>query len=274
MKIDIIKKQLRDYDNQEVAVHVMLPDSYEHGDDRYPVVYIQDGQCVFYDEDLAGFPSWGKKGCGYAEYYEDYKNSLPEIILVGIDSMPDGKERTLSYSPGERRVLTDEMGREEVFEGNGHLYAQWLVGELKPLIDSAYRTLPDCGHTAIGGFSSGASASLYILLEHPGVFSRLFLFGSAVWLWDYYFREAIPRVDLSGLKYVYSLCGTNEVSRIGSGKWTLEANREVFRLLLESGVPEEGARFYINEGGTHSLPQWKPYFPDALRWIFQDKSGK
>lgn len=50
-------------------------------------------------------------------------------------------------------------------------YLEFLVAELKPFIDSQYRTLPGQPHTFIMGSSMGGLISLYATLEYPHIFA-------------------------------------------------------------------------------------------------------
>lgn len=59
-----------------------------------------------------------------------------------------------------------------------------LVEELKPFIDSGYRTLADAQHTGIGGSSLGGLVSLTIGLRYPDVFGKLPVMSPPVW-WDH-----------------------------------------------------------------------------------------
>jgi predicted alpha/beta superfamily hydrolase len=49
-------------------------------------------------------------------------------------------------------------------------YLKFLVEELKPFIDSKYRTLPDRQNTFVMGSSMGGLVSLYAISEYPQVF--------------------------------------------------------------------------------------------------------
>jgi enterochelin esterase-like enzyme len=76
------------------------------------------------------------------------------LIVVGIFNSP---RRSYEYSP-----LT-----------GGEDYARFLIGELKPMVDSQYRTLPDAPHTATIGASAGGLISIGLGWRHPEVFSRI-----------------------------------------------------------------------------------------------------
>lgn len=63
------------------------------------------------------------------------------------------------------------------------LYGRMIVEELKPFIDSTYRTLKDSRNTAVGGSSFGGNISLYLGLKYPQVFGKLALVSTGLW-WD------------------------------------------------------------------------------------------
>lgn len=44
---------------------------------------------------------------------------------------------------------------------------KFLIEELKPHIDSSYRTIPDAAHTAISGSSMGGLISCWALMRYP-----------------------------------------------------------------------------------------------------------
>ena len=64
------------------------------------------------------------------------------------------------------------MWQEYDIKGRGKAYLDWMVQELKPLIDAKYPTLPDRENTAIGGSSMGGLMSLYGVTAHNETFSR------------------------------------------------------------------------------------------------------
>src|SRR5262249_3287672 len=106
--------------SRTVTVH--LPPGYGRAPvERYPVLYQHDGQNVF-DDERAGFGvSWraGETADRLAR-----EGRLRPVILVGIDSTPGRHDEYAWHEDRSRR----EGGR-------GELYAQFVLEELKPLID-------------------------------------------------------------------------------------------------------------------------------------------
>jgi enterochelin esterase-like enzyme len=87
------------------------------------------------------------------------------VIIVGVANNDD---RNSEYTP-------PGMGTNDPnhAEAKADAYAKFLVEELKPLIDSRYRTMPDRAHTAIGGSAMGGLVSLYVARTQPNVFGAV-----------------------------------------------------------------------------------------------------
>ena len=74
---------------QERLIRVYLPKNYNKENQRYPVLYMHDGQNIFNDNDAIGGKSLE------LENYLD-ENEL-EVIVVGIDQ--NSKDRINEYCP-------------------------------------------------------------------------------------------------------------------------------------------------------------------------------
>ncbi len=132
-------------------VIVWLPPHYhDESEKHFPVLYLQDGQNIF-------DPSTSNYGVdwGIDETMTKLisRHLVPETIVVGIYST---EARTSEYD----------------YEESGHKYGKFLVDEIKPLIDSKYRTLSDRSHTWLMGSSLGAIISIALLWKYPEVFSK------------------------------------------------------------------------------------------------------
>ncbi len=132
-------------------VVVWLPPSYEQDTSkRYPVLYMQDGQNIFDPRTaFAGFEWRMDETCDSLIRCGKMKS----IIIVGIYNSPD---RMIEYSNSDE----------------GRAYARFVVGVVKPLIDSTYRTLADRENSAVMGSSLGGLISFLTTWWHPEVFSK------------------------------------------------------------------------------------------------------
>jgi len=166
-------------------VDVWLPADYGVSDDRYPVIYMHDGQMVLDKptSPLTGF--WMTlSGWYYGGLFWDVDKTMARLIreekirpaiVVSVWNLPGTKRRD-EYMP--QKPVTEEVAqlisasgsditREKITSDN---YLKYLVEEIKPLIDKTYRTKPDKEDTFIMGSSMGGMISAYAISQYPEVF--------------------------------------------------------------------------------------------------------
>jgi predicted alpha/beta superfamily hydrolase len=135
---------------------------------RFPVFYLHDGQNLMDGRtSYVAYHTW--RAHTTADALAE-SGEIEPIILVGIDNT--GVRRMAEYTP----TRDPRLGG-----GAGEIYARLLIEELKPLIDSTFRTLPDAADTALGGSSLGGLISLALGLTHPDVFGRIAALSPSVW---------------------------------------------------------------------------------------------
>ena len=130
-------------------IRVYLPPGYnENTLKRYAVLYMQDGQNLFFpDEAFLGNDWHVDETVGVL----DTMSVVDDFIVVGVYS----KDRFAEYTkPGYET------------------YGKSLVGEVKPRIDLDFRTLPGPLNTGLIGSSLGGVVSFYLAWEWPDVFGR------------------------------------------------------------------------------------------------------
>lgn len=151
-------------------ITVWLPPGYDAGKRRYPVVYMHDGQNLFF-----------RKRSNFDKVWAADKSALRLIaakkvapfIIVGIDQ--PGVARYRQYFPQRLRAdAPPAVGKAIDRAAGGPLtgdgYLRFLTEELKPRVDREYRTLPDPRHTAVVGSSMGGLISCYAIIERPDIF--------------------------------------------------------------------------------------------------------
>jgi predicted alpha/beta superfamily hydrolase len=128
-------------------VRVFDPPGYEENYlKRYPVLYMQDGQNLFFPDEAFAGSSWR---IGETLALLDQMNAVDKMIVVGVYPRDRNREYT---RPGYRA------------------YGRFLVEELKPWVDRNFRTLEGPDNTAVMGSSLGGVVSFYLAWQYPEIF--------------------------------------------------------------------------------------------------------
>lgn len=168
--------------NNDRSIDIYLPPSYKKDPSKsYPVLYMQDGNNLFYPELSFAGVHW-QVDSTIEKLVQ--KGLMQEIIVVGIHNTMG---RHYEYT------WTEMKFKDNVHGGGGKKYAKFMIDELKPFIDSHYRTLKDRENTAVMGSSLGGLISLYLGFHHPEVFSKLGVISPSLW-WGY--GAAFKDVDI------------------------------------------------------------------------------
>jgi predicted alpha/beta superfamily hydrolase len=152
-------------------VDVWLPPDYDQGDvNGYAVLYMHDGQNLFESQNSYIGVDWGLDNT-MATLCQ--KRRIRPTIVVGVWNTP---QRLREYLP--QRPFCDNQSQHlrcRVIKRYGGMpisdnYLRFLVYELKPFVDSRYRTRPTRESTLLMGSSMGGLISLYAICEYPHVF--------------------------------------------------------------------------------------------------------
>src|SRR5437870_8330644 len=144
---------------------------------RYPVFYLQDGQNLFDAATAFAGVEWGVDETAQRLIR---RKLIEPIIIVAIANT--GPDRIHEYAP-TRGIIDSKAKRKKRSRGLARKYGKFLIQELKPLIDSKYRTKPEAEFTGLGGASLGGLLVMTLGLWFPTVFSRLAAMSPSV-RWD------------------------------------------------------------------------------------------
>ena len=229
------------------GVDVYLPDSYEEGRRRYPVVYMQDGQNLS-DRAIAfagntwhldeGLPWLAERGI--------------EPIVVGLHNTPG---RLAEYSP----FPDPKHGG-----GDGDRYARFLIDTVKPRIDDEFRTRRDRESTVIAGSSMGGLISLYLFFRRPSPFGRAAVMSPSVWFGGNAILDFVERARATRGR-IYLDVGTEE------GAQTLRNTRALRRVLRRKGFRRDSLRYLEAEGHRHQESDWAWRAPQALEFLLRER---
>lgn len=151
-KVEYHKEVFSPILNNKRDIVVWLPIGYNpqrNPDKKYPVLYMHDGQNIMDPKTAYVGKDW-RVDETVMKLIKQKK--IKEIIVVGIYNSPD---RLDEYSWTEK----------------GQNYLKFIVTELKPFIDTTYKTLSDKENTAIMGSSMGGLISFYAAWHYPDIFS-------------------------------------------------------------------------------------------------------
>ncbi|MBV7537080.1 esterase [Duganella sp. sic0402] len=223
-------------------LRIYLPPGYEdQPQQRYPVLYMHDGQNLF-DPKTAAFGAAWKMGANLDKLIAS--GAIQPIIVVGIDNA--GAQRVDEYTP-----CCDKQ------YGGGKLdaYAAFIVDTVKPWADANLRTLKDREHTAIMGSSLGGIASVYIAQKYPQVFSMAGGVSSSFWWNEQMFIRQLP--EAPPVKF-YIDAGTDNDG--------LEDTRK-----MRDAMKAKGYQLYYHEaeGGAHNEKSWAARVQLPLIWFFR-----
>lgn len=154
-------------------VTLWLPPGYYQDDRSYPVVYMHDAQNLFFPE-KSGFNKVWAADKSIIRLVKS--KQIEPVIIVGIWH-PGNKDRYRQYLPQkiyEAAPLAMKTDMDRMADGpvTSDVYLKFIVDDLKPMIDVAYRTKKKPQDTAIIGSSMGGLISCYAFMEYPQVFGK------------------------------------------------------------------------------------------------------
>jgi predicted alpha/beta superfamily hydrolase len=227
------------------SVTVWFPPSYRNEPERcFPVLYMHDGQQVLDPATSTNGVSWDLDG---SVTRLAAAGQMDEVSVAAIDSTDARDEE---YHPSHA----------------GRNYARFVIEELKPEIDRAFRTLPDRTHTAVAGASMGGLISMYFAWVYPHIF------GSAACLSSAFSREGnrfmldmVRSSDITPDIRLYLYCGGGDEEE----RTRIKDHRAMETILAGKGLrPEKNLRIEENEKGTHDEQTWSTYTDHWLPFLF------
>jgi len=230
---------------------VYLPPDYENNKSRrYPVLYVQDGQNMF-DAATSFLPG--------REWHMDEEaqklisqGAIEPLIIVGISS--GGLARVNEFTPA--------MAAGPRPTGHADLYGRMLVEEIKPFIDTRYRTIASAPQTSLAGTSLGGLATLYLGLKYKNVFGKLAIISPAAFWGDEFITHYVRSLPAKTNQRIYLTIGTAELSEF------LNSTRNLRRAIISKGWKEGSDFGYLEvDGAQHSPGERAVRVDHTLRFL-------
>jgi len=230
--------------DRQRTVRLYLPPSYANSKERYPVLYMHDGQNLF-DAATSFLGEWE---------VDESLNSLAQarhldLIVVGIDN--GGEHRNLELAP-----FDNENGKAE-----GDAYLAFIVEVVKPYIDAHYRTKSGRDDTGIMGSSLGGLISHYALLRYPQVFGKVGVLSPSYWYAPplYAFTAAHPPARDS--RWYFYAGGAEDEHMV-------DDLQRMLGVMRAGGLAPAAMTVHVVPGAAHNEAAWRAEFPRAIEWLF------
>lgn len=228
-----------------------LPPGYDaQPERRFPVLYLQDGQNLFQGS-TAFIPGMDWRAGQTADRLIG-EGAIQPLLMVGIYNA--GKQRVREYTPARDWKLGG---------GGADRYGRMLIEEIKPFIESEYRTLSGPSNTGLGGSSLGGLVTLYLGLRHPDVFGKLAALSPSVWWKGGWLRKFAARTSVTPRPRIWLDIGTNEGGRV-------VADVARFRETLVSKGWQLGRDLHYEEvkDAVHNEAAWAQRVGPFLQFLF------
>jgi len=141
-------------------VQILLPENYKNGSEKFPVIYMNDGQTAFESGGLSPW-SW-EVDKTLVNLNSSNLITSPIVVAVFPNLRNDEYLPVKSFSDGKGGFISTKGQFEE--------YSNYLANNLKPYIDQNYRVINESKTTAIVGSSFGGIAALLTSLKYPEKF--------------------------------------------------------------------------------------------------------
>lgn len=229
----------------------------ENKDLDYPVLYLFDGQNLF--EHLPGLP--GEWGADETATRLIESGKIEPMIIVGI---PHSNEHRLQeYLP---------FGSYKGVQGDGADAMDWVIHEVMPRVERAFRVKTDRESTTIGGASLGGSMALFGSTAYPDIFGNALI-------------ESLPMLEDDGvgtMNYLITVkrwpdkvfigmggkeVGNDPANEERNGKYRQWA--QVLDIgLAANGVEDDRRMLVIDPDANHNEIAWANRFEQALVFFY------
>ncbi|SHN20185.1 alpha/beta hydrolase-fold protein [Mucilaginibacter sp. OK098] len=238
--------------NEKRTLMIHVPQG--NKDERYPVLYLLDGEDHFYSA---------------VGIVKQMAGVIPDMIIVGIANTVRDRDLTPTH------VKTNN-GQDNL-SGGGENFTRFIADELFPYVDAHYPTAP---YRVLSGHSLGGLTVVNILLNHTKMFNAYIAIEPSLW-WDSkkllkQAQQQLASIDLSKKSLFVAIANNMPpgVDTISVMKDTLNSNTQVTRSVLpfvkalKDAKPKSlrwGYKFYPNE--RHGTVELNAEY-DALRYLF------
>lgn len=220
-------------------MHVWTPAGYETSKKKLPVLYLVHGGG---DTDNS-WPGVGAAGLILDNLMAEGKMEPMVVVMPnGSIEMPDGN-----------------------FMGEVPLFAEDMIKDIIPFIEDNYRVYTDQAHRAMAGLSMGGMETLEVTLNHPEMFSYVWVLSSSFApgnkdVYEYErerLKKEAKRYNKNFKELVFTQGGPSDIAYNNC--------KETLKLFDAAGVKYE----YHEVSGGHSWEAWRQNLYDLAQRMFK-----
>lgn len=239
---------------------VWLPPGYEDARNAaktYPVLYLHDGQNLF-DKPATAPGEWGVD-----ETATDLigKGEMRPVIIVGIPHSGDGRIR--EYLPAAALDNVKPEGEEHI---------AWLIHEVMPRVERAFRVATGPENTGIGGSSLGAAIALEAATRYPDRFGLLLaeslpLRTGKAEAWEAW----IAKMNQWPRRVYLGVGGQEtgpEADKAARNQAYVDGVKALDQKMAAAGLGADRRLLLIDAQATHTESAWAKRLPQALRFLY------
>ena len=237
-----------------------LPRSYAASGPRRPLLVLHDGQNLF-------DPEWSFAGSWRVPAAIDALDRTTGAAPVVIGVPNGGARRLREYTPFRDHRLGG---------GGARQHLRFLLDEVVPRAERAFRVERRPSGRGVGGSSLGASVSLWAAFEARGELGAVLAMSPTTRFAGEALRDYLRAVRRPPPLRVYLDCGLEEGRRPGAVADAptptayVRRVRRLRRALERLGLGEPATLRYVEEpGGRHEEAAWARRLPTALDWLYR-----
>ncbi len=246
---------------RDVAVNVLLPPEFSEGQQKYPLLLLNDGQDMEALKVKTTLEKLTEEG------------GVENLIVAGVVA----GDRLQEYGVTTQR---DYLKRGKMTKA----YAAYVTSELIPYLVYKYPIDSSARHS-IAGCSMGGLSAIDLAWNHPALFQKVGVFSGSFW-WrkrdsdsrfysdqrDRLMHRQIRNGKIkAGMKFWFQtgkLDEQNDRNKNGIID-SIDDTLDLIAELTKKGYrPFHDIQYFEMENGRHSLETWAEAMPEFLKWAF------
>ena len=254
------------YDGKKRLIRILLPNDYKNTKERFPVLYMFDGQNLFNPEDSYTGVTWEVK-----EALETLieKGQAEPMIIVGIDHAQ--ARRLQEYGPFKMEY------EGKTIQGEGRKFSDFFVNELIPKLESLYPIETVGEKRFLAGSSMGGLITVFTSLMYSTTFAKLGVFSLCSWISKQAFTDFINECNLARINPYYIQVGLREGLDVATGQEDRALSKTYFKdtmdfvdQLLQRGYERKHIKLRVGKEDWHSETCWRKYMEEFIVWLQQE----